>query len=194
VKEARSPEVAGALRAGRVSTAAALALAAVAVLAAIDLIGDRGAGVAFAHFVLEGAIVAGGALGAALLAREAARQRARAGAAESMVVTLRGDVTQAQRDGDRWRREAAELLQGLSAAIDRQFDDWRLSESEQAIARLLLKGLSHKEIASLREASEATVRQQATSVYRKSGLAGRAELAAFFLEDLLAPSAPRTSS
>jgi hypothetical protein len=31
------------------------------------------------------------------------------------------------------------------------------------------------------------VRQHAVSVYRKSGLSGRAELAAFFLEDLLLP-------
>jgi hypothetical protein len=33
------------------------------------------------------------------------------------------------------------------------------------------------------------VRQHAVAVYRKSGLAGRAELAAFFLEDLLLPAA-----
>ena len=41
----------------------------------------------------------------------------------------------------------------------------------------------------MRDASERTVRQQALAVYAKSGLGGRAELAAFFLEDLLAPSA-----
>jgi hypothetical protein len=35
--------------------------------------------------------------------------------------------------------------------------------------------------------SERTVRRHAVSVYRKSGLAGRAELLAFFLEDLLLP-------
>ena len=32
------------------------------------------------------------------------------------------------------------------------------------------------------------MRQQSLAVYRKSGLSGRAELAAFFLEDLLLPS------
>ncbi len=52
---------------------------------------------------------------------------------------------------------------------------------------LLLKGLGHKEVAALLERSERTVRQHAVSVYRKSGLAGRAELSAFFLEDLLLP-------
>jgi hypothetical protein len=52
---------------------------------------------------------------------------------------------------------------------------------------LLLKGLGHREAAAVLERSERTVRQHAVSVYRKSGLAGRAELSAFFLEDLLLP-------
>ncbi len=52
---------------------------------------------------------------------------------------------------------------------------------------LLLKGLSLRDVAQARSTSERTVRQQALAVYRKAGLAGRAELAAFFLEDLLLP-------
>ncbi len=85
-------------------------------------------------------------------------------------------------------------MRGLSDAIDQQFISWGLTASEQEIARLLLKGLSHKEIATVRQASEATVRQQATAVYKKANLAGRAELAAFFLEDLLAPATqPRSA-
>jgi DNA-binding NarL/FixJ family response regulator len=52
---------------------------------------------------------------------------------------------------------------------------------------LQLKGLRHKAIAELRQTSERTVRQQALAVYRKSGLGGRTDLAAFFLEDLLLP-------
>ena len=75
-------------------------------------------------------------------------------------------------------------------AIDAQFDRWALSSAEREVALLLLKGLSHKEIAPLRGCSERTVRHQARAVYRKAGLAGRIELAAFFLEDLLVPSAP----
>jgi DNA-binding NarL/FixJ family response regulator len=55
------------------------------------------------------------------------------------------------------------------------------------VGLLLLKGLSLKEAAEARQTSERTVRQQALAVYRKAGLAGRAELAAFFLEDLLLP-------
>jgi len=46
-------------------------------------------------------------------------------------------------------------------------------------------GLSHKEIAAVRGVGENPVRQQARSLYKKAGLGGRHELAAFFLEDLL---------
>jgi len=52
---------------------------------------------------------------------------------------------------------------------------------------LLLKGLGHREVAQVRGTSERTARQQALSIYRKAGLSGRAELSAFFLEDLLPP-------
>lgn len=53
---------------------------------------------------------------------------------------------------------------------------------------LVLKGLRHKEVSAVRRTSERTCRQQARSVYAKAGLTGRAELSAFFLEDLLAPA------
>ena len=55
------------------------------------------------------------------------------------------------------------------------------------VSLLLLKGYGHKEIAALLGRSERTVRQHAVAVYRKSHLSGRAELAAFFLEDLFLP-------
>ncbi len=48
----------------------------------------------------------------------------------------------------------------------------------------MLKGMSSKDIALARATSEATIRQQAQGVYRKSGLSGRAELSAYFLESL----------
>jgi DNA-binding NarL/FixJ family response regulator len=179
----------------KLALGAALALAAIAALAALDLLQDATAGVPIRHALLEGSIVALAAAGAFALGREAVRQRARAHAAELAASTLIHDVARARADAERWRQEAAELLRGLSEAIDRQLTAWGLTESEQAIARLLLKGLSHKEIAELRGASDATVRQQAATIYRKSNLAGRAELAAFFLEDLLAPApAPRSGS
>jgi DNA-binding CsgD family transcriptional regulator len=88
---------------------------------------------------------------------------------------------------DRWRARATKLLRGLGAEIDVQFERWSLTPAERHVALLLLKGLGHKEAAGVLDRSERTVRQHAVSVYRKSGLAGRAELSAFFLEDLMLP-------
>lgn len=160
------------------------AFAAIAVLIAADLATDLAAGTSAAHAALEAAAVGLGALAAVVVAR---RLRRAARVAEGQVQGLTRDVAVARADAERWRAEAAELSRGLGDAIDRQLAAWGLTDSEAEVARLLLKGLSHKEIAAARASSEATARQQATAVYRKAGLAGRAELAAFFLEDLLAP-------
>ena len=99
------------------------------------------------------------------------------------------DLDRARTEAERWRRDAADALRGLGAAIDAQFERWKLSAAEREVALLLLKGLAHKEIADIRGTNEKTVRKQALVVYRKGGLSGRAELSAFILEDLLLPSA-----
>lgn len=75
--------------------------------------------------------------------------------------------------------------QAIRNLIDQQFINWQLSLGEKDVALLLIKGLSMKEIAELRQTHEKTVRQQASHIYRKSGLSGRQELSAFFLEDIL---------
>jgi len=89
---------------------------------------------------------------------------------------------------DQWKRNAERLLADLSAAIGGQFDAWNLTDAERETALMLLRGYSHKRIAKLTARSERTVRQHAVAVYRKSGLAGRAELAAFFMEGLPDPA------
>jgi DNA-binding CsgD family transcriptional regulator len=133
-----------------------------------------------------GTILSIGGLATMLRLLSASRSRAR-----ELATTL--DDTRA--DLLRWREQSAQLLAGLGALIDKQFMDWDLSPAEREVALLLLKGLSLKEIAAVRRAGEATVRQQAQSVYRKADLTGRAELSAFFLEDLLQPrEAPAPAS
>lgn len=89
---------------------------------------------------------------------------------------------------DAWRARAQKLLKGLGEAIDSQLLEWDLTCAERETAMLLLKGYSHKDVAELTGRSERTARQHSVAVYRKSGLSGRAELSAFFLEDLLLPS------
>ena len=94
-------------------------------------------------------------------------------------------------EAQQWREEARNALEGLGAAIDREFAKWSLTEAERDVALLLLKGLSHKEIAAARHTSEGTVRQQALAIYRKAGLTSRSNLAAFFLEGLSLPPRAR---
>lgn len=100
---------------------------------------------------------------------------------------LRTSLELRRTERDAWRASAEKSLAGLASAIDRQFDEWQLTPAERDVALLLLKGHSHKHIASETGRSERTVRQHATSVYGKAGLGSRAELAAFFLEALHLP-------
>ena len=157
-----------------------LAFAAVAALAAADLLSDTGSGIEPAHLLLEGTVLVL-ALAAIWMLRGAVRRTGR------QVETLRTQVDEWRAEADRWRAETRGLLEGLGAAIDAQFARWGLSVAEREVALLLVKGLSSHEIAAVRGTSERTVRQQSQAVYRKAGVAGRAELAAFFLEDLLLP-------
>lgn len=83
------------------------------------------------------------------------------------------------------RVRTARLSGELLTIMRNQFVKWELSPSESEIALLLIKGLSMKEIAEARQVKEKTIRQQATSVYSKSGCAGRHELVAHFIEDLM---------
>jgi DNA-binding CsgD family transcriptional regulator len=98
---------------------------------------------------------------------------------------LQAEIDRAVALGEVWAAGNREALDDLGAAIERQFEAWSLTPAEADIAGLILKGASLREIAVLRRTSEATIRQQAQSVYRKSGLGGRRELAAYFLEALL---------
>ena len=107
--------------------------------------------------------------------------------AERSLRGMRQSLESDRAERDAWRARAQGVLRGLGEAIDRQFDAWALTAAEKEVALLLLKGFSHKESARLSGRSERTVRQHAVSVYRKSGLGGRAELAAFFFEDMLLP-------
>lgn len=83
------------------------------------------------------------------------------------------------------RVKTARLSGELLMIMRNQFRQWGLSPSESDVALLLIKGLSMREIAQARQVKEKTVRQQATNIYAKSGYAGRHELVAHFIEDLM---------
>lgn len=171
----------------RPSYVPAAILAVVAFLVAMDIHMDWGDGATLTHLSTElftVALAGGSAFGLWWRLRATRRH------AELLTTHLEAahaDAAQLRADVDRFRAESQQHARGLGEAIDRQFQRWGLSPAEREVALLLVKGLSHKEAAEVRSTSERTVRQQALAVYRKAGLAGRAELAAFFLEDLLQP-------
>ena len=80
-------------------------------------------------------------------------------------------------------------LNGIKVEMEAQFRQWGMTAAERDVGLLILKGLNHKEIAALRGTSEATVRQQAQSIYQKAELPGKTAFSAYFLEDLFAPKA-----
>ncbi len=97
------------------------------------------------------------------------------------------DLETSRIEGMQWRESMSDLIKGLSQGIASQFEKWEMTAAEREVGLLILKGMSYKEIAILRDVSEKTVRQQAHSIYKKAKLSGRAALSAYFLEDLLLP-------
>ena len=173
---------------GRLLSGVLVAFAAIALLAAIDLVSDLSEGITVGHAVAEGAVFVVGLFGAAFMARRLRTLVRSEQAARAEAVALAERLQATEAEAARWREEVRDLLHGLGAALDRQFERWALSAAEKEVALLLLKGLSHKDIADVRSVTEATARQQARAVYKKAGLSGRNDLAAFFLEDLLLPN------
>ncbi len=160
-----------------------------AVLAAIDLFSDLREGTTLGHVLGEGVIFFVGFLGAGVVARKLVTVTRLARAVEAEANTLAGKLEATAAEAARWRSEARDLMMGLGQAIDAQFDSWNLSPAEKEVGLLLLKGLSHKEVAEVRSVTDATARQQARALYKKAGLSGRHDLSAFFLEDLMLPPA-----
>lgn len=150
------------------------------ILVGLDLVTDAQEGVPGWHLTVEGIVVLAALFGVVVMLRGAFALK-RSLAAEVL------KSTSLKAEAEEWRKKARIHIEGLSQEIDRQLAAWKLSGAEKEIVFLLLKGMSLKEIALIRSTSEKTARAQATVIYEKSGLAGRSELAAFFLEDLLLP-------
>ena len=153
----------------------------------VDLVLDAPETWRSGHVLYELALIAAGMAGAIWLWANWRRAARTAG-------DLRRSLHERQAERDTWRQRAALSLQGLGRAVSEQFGQWGLTPAEREVALLLLKGQSHKEIAAATGRSERTVRQHAVAAYHKAGVAGRAELAAFFLGDLSLPPESRASS
>ncbi len=153
----------------------------VVALIVLDIAGDYQDGIALGHIVIELLILLISLVGAVYFAWFYYQTT------QSTINVLTQDLDLAQQQAVQWREANKELVAGLSEQILKQFNQWGLTKAEVEVGMLMLKGLSHQEIADARATSERTIREQARAVYRKSGLSGRSELSAFFLEDLLPP-------
>ena len=151
------------------------------VLVGLDLISDYLEGGTGTHLVLEGLLLAlsGAVFGGGIRQLVQARQK---------IESLKSDVEKLNEEKEKWKSETHQLLAGLSVKIENQFAYWKLTPAETEVGFLLLKGFSLKEVADIRSTKLKTVQQQSQSIYQKTGLASRSELAAFFLEDLLPPA------
>lgn len=157
-----------------------LALVSIVVGGVADLLMDDPESWLSFHVIFESLMIAGAMLMATTLWLGWWR-------AERSADALRRSLDERKAERDLWRASAEQALEGLSQAISEQFDSWGLTPAEREVALLLLKGYSHKGVAKLTDRSAQTARQHAAAVYRKAGLSGRAQLSAFFLEDLILP-------
>lgn len=158
----------------------AVGLGAFALLMVIDVVSEPGP-VPLSEVLsdaLEMGLLVASATGVAVVAGSLQRERAERD-------TLARDLNVARAEGEAWRERAHGYLSGLGVEITKQFDVWQLTPAETEVGLLMLKGFSHREIASLRGTTEATVRHQARAIYQKSDMPGRSAFCAYFLEDLL---------
>ena len=117
-----------------------------------------------AHFVIEFIVFVGVTVALALNVRDIRRLRVRLFWEERRNLGLSG---------------------ALGESINDQMEEWQLTRSEKDVAWLIIKGYRFSEIAELRGVKESTPRLQATSVYAKAGVSGRAEFVAEIIQPLL---------
>lgn len=158
----------------------AVLLAIIMVLNFFDVITDISLGVPSWHIVEESMIVLASAIGFVFLVIEISRRT-------KHINHLKEELEKSDSQLKNISAEMKSARTQYSELIYQQFNDWKLTKSEQEVAMLLLKGLSFREISAVRDTKEKTVRQQASSIYEKANIEGRHEFAAWFLEDFIKP-------
>ena len=156
----------------------AATLTTIMILNGLDVVTDIGLGVPVWHIVEESFIVLISAIGAVYLIIDIHKSTKKL---EHLAETLSDSQLHLKNITEKMKTARKQY----SEVIHQQFEDWSLTSGEQQVGMLLLKGLSFKEMAVVRETKEKTIRQQASTIYGKAGLEGRHEFSAWFLEDFL---------
>jgi DNA-binding CsgD family transcriptional regulator len=155
-----------------------LVLSIVGIANLYDLVIDLSYGTTTVHLVAEGLMIA---MSLAVITWLILHLRSQ----QKELQQIRRDIAEEKNRRIQAGAEGQQVRSKLAEIISQQFHDWQLTGSEQEVALLLLKGLSFKEIAGVRDTQEKTVRQQASAIYRKAGVNGRHAFSAWFIEDFL---------
>jgi DNA-binding CsgD family transcriptional regulator len=155
-----------------------LIFAIVVIASGADLLEDLSQGANTEHMVKEAIIVILSTLAIAWLMWGLHQQRLE-------IRSLQQELETANSSQSHPKKYVLEARKKLGNVVSQQFSEWLLTGSEIEVGWLLLKGLSLKEIAMLRNTQEKTVRQQASSIYKKAGVSGRHAFSAWFIEDIL---------
>lgn len=148
------------------------------ILTILDVYEDWLDGAPLAHIIPEvGIILLSLGIGVYLIKHMLVRRK-------ELIHSSREKAEHAEQTAQEWKDKAQHLSTGITEAIEGQFSKWGFTPAEKEVAFLLLKGLSIAEIAEVRNTTERTVRHQASELYKKGDLSGRAQLSAYFLEDL----------
>jgi DNA-binding CsgD family transcriptional regulator len=150
----------------------------VVVASGADLMADLSHGANSEHIVKEAMIVSISIIAIAWLLLGLRQQRLE-------IKSLQQELETVVRPQTPPRKYVLEARKKLGNVVTQQFSEWMLTGSEIEVGWLLLKGLSLKEIAIVRSTQEKTVRQQASSIYKKAGVSGRHAFSAWFIEDIL---------
>ncbi|TNG03117.1 MAG: DNA-binding response regulator [Gammaproteobacteria bacterium] len=155
-----------------------LVFAIVVIASGADFVADLSHGADIEHIVKEAVIVSISISAIAWLLLGLRQQRLEIKSLQQELETLNKPQTLP-------RKYVLEARKKLGNVVSQQFSEWMLTGSEIEVGWLLLKGLSLKEIAIVRSTHEKTVRQQASSIYKKAGVSGRHAFSAWFIEDIL---------
>jgi DNA-binding CsgD family transcriptional regulator len=143
-----------------------------------DLSADLSHGANTEHIVKEAVVIGFSIIAIALLLFGLHQQK-------EEIKSLRQELEKAENPPIQPKKYVLEARKELGHVVAQQFSEWKLTDSEVEVGWLLLKGLSLKEISIVRDTQEKTVRQQASSIYKKSGVNGRHAFSAWFIEDIL---------
>lgn len=98
---------------------------------------------------------------------------------------LKQDLEKNQNKLNSYKNKYRKAISEIKKGIEEQMDLWQLTNEEKKVAKLLILGYTFKQIAGILNKKEKTIRNQSLSIYKKSGMIGRSDLAGYFLSDFL---------